>query len=89
MQPAFTSLPLTLQIFCHADWASNVDDRRSTSGACSCVFLGPNHVSCGLKPLLTPVLKQSIRTLPWQPLKIIWVQLLLHEPQIQLPTPAF
>lgn len=39
LQPALTSFPLTLQKICHADWASHVDDRRSTSEACSCVFL--------------------------------------------------
>ena len=35
--------PPALRGFCDVDWASDVDDRRSTSGACA--FLGPNLVS--------------------------------------------
>ena len=32
--------PLGLRGSCDADWTSDIDDRRSTSGACA--FLGPN-----------------------------------------------
>ena len=34
---------LNITGFCDADWASDVDDRHSTSGYC--LFLGPNLVS--------------------------------------------
>lgn len=43
IQPASLQQPLHLLGFCDADWASDPDDRRSTSSAC--VFLGPNLVS--------------------------------------------
>lgn len=37
------SANLALTGFCDADWASDLDDRRSTSGVC--IFLGHNLVS--------------------------------------------
>lgn len=41
--PAPKHEPISLTGFCDADWASDPDDRRSTSG--SCIYLGPNLVS--------------------------------------------
>ena len=35
--------PLAIRAFCDVDWASDLDDRRSTSG--TSIFLGPNLVS--------------------------------------------
>ena len=43
IKPAPLHAPLSLTGFCDADWASDPDDRRSTSGAC--IYLGPNLVS--------------------------------------------
>jgi histone deacetylase 1/2 len=43
ISPAITGAPMSLTGFCDADWASDPDDRRSTSGAC--IYLGPNLVS--------------------------------------------
>jgi len=42
MQP-ISSSPIPLSAYCDADWESDPDDRRSTSGAC--VFLGPDIIS--------------------------------------------
>ncbi|XP_019432742.1 PREDICTED: uncharacterized protein LOC109339708 [Lupinus angustifolius] len=39
IQQATSSVPLTISTFCDADWASDIDDRKSTSGAC--LFLVP------------------------------------------------
>jgi histone deacetylase 1/2 len=43
IQAAPIHKPLSLIGFCDADWASDPDDRRSTSGAC--IYVGPNLVS--------------------------------------------
>nr|KYP51541.1 Retrovirus-related Pol polyprotein from transposon TNT 1-94 [Cajanus cajan] len=43
LQPAPSNSPLSIHAYCDADWASDPDDRRSTSGAS--IFLGTNLVS--------------------------------------------
>lgn len=44
LQPTSSSFPLVVTGFFDADWASDLDDRCSTSG--SCIILGPNLISC-------------------------------------------
>jgi hypothetical protein len=43
LQPAPLSKPLLITAFSYADWGSDPDDRKSTSG--SCIYLGSNLVS--------------------------------------------
>ena len=43
LQPASISKPMAPYAFCDADWALDIDDRRSTSGAT--IFLGSNLIS--------------------------------------------
>ena len=43
LQLASLTKPLALRAFCDADWVSEVNDRRSTSGGA--IFLGPNLIS--------------------------------------------
>lgn len=43
LQPAPSSEKYSLTAYCDADWASDIDDKRSTFGAC--IFFGSNLVS--------------------------------------------
>ncbi|WKA05169.1 hypothetical protein VitviT2T_023150 [Vitis vinifera] len=79
---------LDLVVFCDADWASDPNDRRSTSGFC--VYFGSNLVTWQLKKqhtisrLSTKVEYRSLASLVAE---ITWLQSLLSEIKITLPTP--
>jgi hypothetical protein len=88
LTPASTTEPLAITGFCDADWASDPDDRRSTSGAC--IFLGPNLVSWWAKKQ-TLVARSSAeaeyRSLAQASAEIIWIQSLLKELQVKSKVP--
>ncbi|RVW97157.1 Retrovirus-related Pol polyprotein from transposon TNT 1-94 [Vitis vinifera] len=78
---------LNITGFCDADWASDVDDRHSTSGYC--LFLGPNLVSWHSRKQHT-VSKSSTeaeyRSVATLVAEISWLQSLLRELNISSST---
>lgn len=75
-----------LTALCDVDWASDPNDRRSTSGFC--IYLGPNLISS--TPKKQQVVSRSsteaeYRALALTVAELAWIQALLRELHISLP----
>lgn len=87
LEPAPISL-ISLHAFCDADWGSDPDDRRPTSG--TCVFLGKTLISYWAKK--QPVKSRSggteveYRSLALATSEILWIPSLLQELGIHYTT---
>lgn len=88
LSPTFSSSAFSLHRFCEANQASDVDDRRSTSGACIYLALilslgGPRIRPQWLVPAKTEFWNFALATT-----EVLWIQSLLHELQIKIATPV-
>ncbi|XP_058223052.1 uncharacterized mitochondrial protein AtMg00810-like [Rhododendron vialii] len=76
-----------LQAFSDSDWAGDCEDRKSTSGYC--VFLGDNLISWSAKKQTT-VSRSSTKaeycSLAHTAAELSWLQMLLHELHISVPS---
>ncbi|XP_019442253.1 PREDICTED: uncharacterized protein LOC109346968 [Lupinus angustifolius] len=83
-----SSLPIILTSLCDADWATNLDDRKSISWVC--LFVGPNLVTWWSKKQQT-VSRSSTETeyksLALAAQEIIWVESLFSELNIPHQVP--
>ena len=81
---------MTLEGYCDADWASNLDDRKSVSGIC--IFLGGNLITWSSrkqKVVARSSTEAEYRALASAATDLVWIQNLLSEigisHQVQAP----
>ena len=89
LQPASVSKPMALYAFCDADWASDIDDRHSTSGAA--IFLGSNLISWWSrkqKVTARSSTEAEYRSLAQTSTELTWIRTLLTELHVSFQTPV-
>jgi len=89
IQAAPSSKPFQIKALCDSDWASDLEDRHSTSGAA--IYFGPNLVSWWSKKQ-TVVARSSTeaeyRSLASAAAEVTWIQTLLAELVVSSVVPA-
>ncbi|PNX93258.1 histone deacetylase, partial [Trifolium pratense] len=89
LSPSSSSPPFSLRAYSDADWATDQDDRRSTSG--SCIYFGSNLVSWGSKkqPLVARSSTEAeYRSMANTTAELLWIQSLLKELHVPYHPPT-
>lgn len=86
----YLKVPSSLRIsgYTDADWASDPDDRKSTTGFC--IFFSDNLVTWGSKKqniISRSSIEAEFRSLAHTSTELLWVQTLLAELRISIPSP--
>jgi len=89
LQPTYVTKPLVIRAFCDADWASDVDDRRSTSG--TAILFDPNLISSWSrkqKVTARSSTEAKYRSIAQISTELTWIHTLLTELQVSFTTPV-
>lgn len=88
LKPAVLGHPYTIKALCDTDWASDIDDRRSPSGAA--IYFAPNLISWWSRKqqvVARSSTEAEYRSLAQTTAEISWIQTLLTELRVPLNTP--
>ncbi|CAJ2661706.1 unnamed protein product [Trifolium pratense] len=89
LQPSLSSPPFSLRAYSDADWATDQDDRRSTSG--SCIYFGSNLISWASKKqqlVARSSTEAEYRSMANTTAELLWIQSILQELQVSYHTPT-